>query len=100
MALVFKANKNQTRYTLLGYRISRPEAGKPYAQIILGREMFAKEDSGDTVVGMTADSYYLPVEIVEQFTPDLVGCDCHAVINTTASNGRTYKNIAEISFEE
>lgn len=100
MALVFKANRNETRYTLLGYRITRPEAGKSYAQIVLGREMFTKEDSANVAVGMTADSYFLPVEIVEQFTPDLVGCDCHAIINTTSSNGRTYKNIAEISFEE
>lgn len=98
MALVFKVNKNQTRYTLLGYKISRPEAGKPYAQIVLARDLFVKEGSSDVAVGMSADTYYLPVEIVEQFTPELVGSDCHAVINTSTSNGKTYKNIAEIEF--
>lgn len=99
MSLSFNVNNKKAEYRLLGYRICRPTSGNPYAMIVLGRQMTAKSDSQDIAVGMSAESYFFPVEYAEQLNPDMIGGVCHAIISTTTNKGKIYRNIIEIDFE-
>lgn len=96
--LTFKVNEKQIVYTLLGYKIGKPAGYAPYAVITLAKDYQAKEGTDDICFGVTAENYYLPVDVVSQFDPSLIGSKLYAVINTSASKGKTYKNIAELTF--
>lgn len=96
MGLSFRDEKSNNTFVLLGYKITFADQGQDYAQVILGSKIVPKDR--EIAAGMTASTYFIPVNIVKQFTDDLIGSDCNAVISSYVSNGRNYKNVIEISF--